>query len=55
MHSLKPFGNNREKIKNREITFNHNHMIFSKELTNLEGFVDGNDENDDEEDSLEGL
>jgi hypothetical protein len=46
------FSNNREKIINREITFNHNHTIFSKELTNLEGFVDGKDDDDDEADSL---
>jgi hypothetical protein len=54
-HSLIPFSNNREKIINREITFNHNNTIFGKELTNLEGFVDGKMKNDDEEGNLDGL
>jgi hypothetical protein len=41
-----------KKSKIEKITFNHNHTIFSKKLTNLEGIVDGKDEDDDEEDSL---
>jgi hypothetical protein len=42
-----------KKSKIEKITINDNHMIFSKELTNLEGFVAEKDEG--EQDSLEGL